>query len=114
MGMDVDAVFARTALENIQDIVGKLPHGKREEICDDIVGFQNMICKKYGYPSAFIEKEQSTEEELKKLEEEAKRFSEEELKKLEEEAKRFAEMLDEVNDYNKRLTDLKKKIKDEK
>ena len=99
MGMDVDAVFARTALENIQDIVGKLPHGKREEICDDIVGFQNMICKKYGYPSAFIEKEQSTEEELKKLEEEAKRF---------------AEMLDEVNDYNKRLTDLKKKIKDEK
>jgi len=74
MGMDVDAVFARTALENIQDIVSKLPHGKRTKICDDIIKFQDKICKKYGFPSAFTEPEPSTEEQIKKLEEEAADF----------------------------------------
>jgi len=62
MGMDVDAVFARTALENIQDIVGKLPHGEREIICDEIIEFQDMICKKYGFPSAFKDKERTLED----------------------------------------------------
>ena len=62
MGMDIDAIFARTALENIQDIVGKLPHGERTEICDEIINFQDKLCKKYGFPSAFKERERTLED----------------------------------------------------
>ena len=39
MGMDIDAVFAKSALRNIGEIVSKLPHGEREKICDEIIEY---------------------------------------------------------------------------
>ena len=55
MGLDIDYVFAKKALENIESIVGDIDHGEREEIADDILKFEKAICKKYGAKSAFKE-----------------------------------------------------------
>ena len=45
--MDVDAVVAKMALDEIQDILGGLPHGEREEIADEIIEFKERLKKKY-------------------------------------------------------------------
>lgn len=48
MGMDVDAVVAKQQIEKLSKIVLNLPHGEREEICDDIIEFVKLMSEKYG------------------------------------------------------------------
>jgi len=55
MGMDLDAVFSKTALDNIREMISKTPHGEREKIADDIIAFEKMLCEKYNFKSAFKE-----------------------------------------------------------
>ena len=48
MGMDVDNIVARDYLGKIEKILFDMPHGEREEICDDIIEFYEQMKKKYG------------------------------------------------------------------
>lgn len=47
MGMDVDAVVAQKYIEKLHKLVSDLPHGKREQICDDIKEFYEKMKEKY-------------------------------------------------------------------
>lgn len=47
--MDVDYVVAKQELVLLEDILNQLPHGEREEICDDIEEFVAKMKKKYKY-----------------------------------------------------------------
>lgn len=59
MPMDIDAVFAQTALDNLKDLVDDLPHGKRSEVADDILAFELAMCKKYNFKSEFTNSNES-------------------------------------------------------
>ena len=47
MGLDIDYVFAKKELEKLEKILSSIEHGKRGDICDDIIKLVNKIEKKY-------------------------------------------------------------------
>jgi uncharacterized membrane protein len=47
MGMDVDYVVAKQAVDQLNDLLGSLPHGERSDICDDYEEFLEKMKKKY-------------------------------------------------------------------
>lgn len=55
--MDVDAVFAKIALDNLKELVSSLPHSERSKIADEICTFESVLCKKYNFESAFVSRE---------------------------------------------------------
>lgn len=48
MGLDVDSVVAKQYIDKLKEIVFNLPHGEREEICDDIIEFVTQMQEKYN------------------------------------------------------------------
>ena len=48
MPLDVDAVVANQYIEKLSRLVGRLPHMKREQICDDIIEFVDKMEVKYN------------------------------------------------------------------
>lgn len=48
MGMDIDYLFGKQAIEEIEKILSDEEHGKREKIADDIIKFADKMKKKYG------------------------------------------------------------------
>ena len=48
MGMDVDAIVARQAIEKIGKVLLSVEHGEREEITDEIIEFSKKLEKKFG------------------------------------------------------------------
>ena len=48
MGLDVDYVFIKEALKDIEKVVSDIKHGERDKIADDIIEFAEEIKKKYG------------------------------------------------------------------
>lgn len=47
MGMDVDYIAGKQAIEELEKILGDKEHGKREEIADDIIEFVKKMKVKY-------------------------------------------------------------------
>jgi hypothetical protein len=48
MGMDVDAVVASQKIEELNNLLTYMPHGGKEEVCDDIIEFVDKMKEKYG------------------------------------------------------------------
>jgi len=53
MGMDVDYIAAKNAIEIIEKTVSDLPHGEREDIADEIIEFAENLKRKYTSPRNF-------------------------------------------------------------
>lgn len=53
MGLDVDYVFGKNAIENIEKLLSDTPHGERGEVVDDIMEFHDKMCEKYNHPTVF-------------------------------------------------------------
>lgn len=51
MPMDVDVIAAIRAVDELNDILIKMPHGDRAEIADDYIEFASRMRQKYGNPS---------------------------------------------------------------
>lgn len=49
MGMDVDYLVAIDSIKELEQILKKCEHGKREKIADEIVDFVEKIKKKWKY-----------------------------------------------------------------
>lgn len=47
MGLDVDFVAAKQAIDELEKLVFDQPHGEREQIADDIIDFVEQMEKKY-------------------------------------------------------------------
>lgn len=47
MGMDVDYIAADQAIDRLSELLSSYPHGKREEIADDIIEMVEIIEKKW-------------------------------------------------------------------
>ena len=47
MPLDVDYIAAMNALGELNHILDKIPHGKRESIADDYIAFVEFIKSKY-------------------------------------------------------------------
>jgi len=47
MGMDVDMIVGRQAIERLEKLLLDQPHGEREDIADDIIEFVEKMKKKY-------------------------------------------------------------------
>lgn len=47
MPLDVDAVVARQQLEELEKLLGRLPHMGRTEFCDDLIEFTEKMTAKY-------------------------------------------------------------------
>ena len=47
MGMDVDYIFAKDAIDRLEKLLTSLEHGEREEIADDIIEAVAKLEKKY-------------------------------------------------------------------
>jgi hypothetical protein len=47
MGLDVDAIAAKQAIDELEDILSNVPHGKREKIADEIIEFVESMAKKW-------------------------------------------------------------------
>jgi hypothetical protein len=43
MGLDVDYIAAKNAMDELKNIVSDMQHGEREEIADDIIEFVEKI-----------------------------------------------------------------------
>lgn len=48
MGLDVDYIAAKNAMDELKNIVSGMQHGEREEIADDIIEFVEKIKLKYS------------------------------------------------------------------
>lgn len=48
MGMDVDYIAAKNAIQSLETILLNVPHGEREEISEDIEEFVEKMGMKYG------------------------------------------------------------------
>ena len=48
MGLDVDYIAAKNAMDELKSIVSHTRHGEREEIADDIIEFVEKIKLKYN------------------------------------------------------------------
>lgn len=48
MGLDVDYVAAKQAIESLEKILISQEHGERENIADEIIEFVEKMEKKYG------------------------------------------------------------------
>ncbi|MCK9574635.1 MAG: hypothetical protein WC979_00380 [Candidatus Pacearchaeota archaeon] len=48
MGMDIDYLAGKRAVEEIEELLSDKPHGEREEIADDIIAFAKSLKKKYS------------------------------------------------------------------
>ena len=47
MGMDIDYIAAKDAIDKLESLLINQPHGEREEIADEILNFVQQIEKKY-------------------------------------------------------------------
>jgi len=47
MERDVDAIVASMLIDRLSNLLGKVPHGEREEIADDIITFVESMERKY-------------------------------------------------------------------
>ena len=47
MGMDIDYIAGKQAIEKLDDFFGDLQHGKRGKVADDIIKMVDEIIKKY-------------------------------------------------------------------
>ena len=47
MGIDIDYVVGKNAIEELQKVLSNQPHGEREKIVDEIVEFVEKIKNKY-------------------------------------------------------------------
>lgn len=47
MGMDIDYIAAKLAIEELETLLGYTPHGKREAIADDIIEAVKKIKTKH-------------------------------------------------------------------
>jgi len=50
MGLDVDYIAAKDAIEKIEKTVSDMPHGEREDIADEIIEFAENLKVKYTTP----------------------------------------------------------------
>lgn len=48
MGLDVDYIAAKQAIEKLESLLGKQKHGEREEIADEILNFVMHMENKWG------------------------------------------------------------------
>ena len=48
MGMDVDYLVAKDAVELIDKLLSDWEHGERQEIADEIIEFSEKLEKKFG------------------------------------------------------------------
>jgi len=48
MGMDVDYIAAKQAIEELDDLLGEQEHGEREEIADEIIEFVEKMKTKWN------------------------------------------------------------------
>ena len=48
MGLDVDYVFAKSAIDELEKLLSDQPHGQREKIADDIILLVAKLKLKYG------------------------------------------------------------------
>ncbi len=48
MGMDVDYIVAKEAIEELEELLSDQPHGKREKIADEIIDFVENMKKKWA------------------------------------------------------------------
>ena len=48
MGMDIDYIAAKKAIEDLEKLLNNKEHGEREEIADDIIEFVKKMKVKYG------------------------------------------------------------------
>jgi hypothetical protein len=48
MGIDIDYIAGKQAIEELEKIFSSQEHGEREEIADDIIEFVEKIKVKYG------------------------------------------------------------------
>jgi hypothetical protein len=48
MGLDVDYVAGKQAIEELEELLSTKGHGKREKIADDIIEFVEKMKIKYG------------------------------------------------------------------
>lgn len=46
MGMDIDYVFAKKAIDELHELLSTQEHGERKEIADDIIGFVEQMKEK--------------------------------------------------------------------
>lgn len=48
MGMDVDFIAAKNAIEELEGLLSNIPHGERETIADEIIDFVENMKKKWS------------------------------------------------------------------
>jgi hypothetical protein len=48
MGMDIDYIAGKQAIDELKELLSDLPHGEREEIADDLIEFAEKMKEKYG------------------------------------------------------------------
>jgi hypothetical protein len=48
MGMDVDYIAGKQAIEELEKLLSNQEHGEREQIADDIIEFVEKMKVKYG------------------------------------------------------------------
>lgn len=65
MGLDVDSVAAKQAIEKLSNILYMMNHGERKDIADDIIAFVEEMEEKYG-------NDEKNEKKRKKLKREAR------------------------------------------
>jgi len=48
MGLDLDYVFAKSAIDELEKLLSDQPHGDREKIADDIILLVDVLKAKYS------------------------------------------------------------------
>jgi hypothetical protein len=48
MGLDVDYIAAKQAIDKLEEIISNIQHGEREQIADDVILFVEKMEVKYG------------------------------------------------------------------
>lgn len=54
MGMDVDYIAGKDAIDKLDDLFKRLPHGERGDAADEIIEFAENFKKKYAEPNTDI------------------------------------------------------------
>jgi len=47
MGLDIDYIAGKQAIDELQSILNDIPHGKREKIADELIEFAEKMSKKW-------------------------------------------------------------------
>ena len=53
MGLDVDYIASKQAIESLEEIISSIEHGERKQIADDVIEFSKKMKEKYSSLSEY-------------------------------------------------------------